>query len=384
MRYHAVMSRSWLASLVSLQLVLAVACDSKTPDGAVTAEVAASASGTVSAASLPVASQSLVLDLSPQQSAAPSVKVDAPMADPKTVGRLEGLAKNGVLQGGEADSFAKVGDSPRVIVIEPGAAPTENLSYEFATGAKETSVMRMDMAMKMDMGNGTLQSFPIPQIEMRFDLKTAAKKEANGDIAVVGTVTEVKVNNPAKEAAAERAAEEMKKALAGINGMTMSYVVSPKGRSHDAKVDVPPGAPEEAKKIVEQMKHSLESMAAPLPAEPVGVGGKWVVVTRVAAGADILQWTTYTLKSKTGKKLELEALVKQLAASGEMPGAQAAPGATARITKFNSGGTGLTLMDLSRIAPDKGTGDVKSVMGFSAQNQSMTIDMTMKLAFSRK
>jgi hypothetical protein len=381
------MSRSWLSPVVSLPLLLALACDSPQP-GAVTAEVAASAPVSSSAAPPAVVSQKVVtLDLSPTASgqAQPSATAptNAPSGDPKTVARLESVAKNGVLLGGEADTYAKAGDTPRVVVIEPGAAPLENLSYEFTPGAKETSVMRMDMAMKMDVGNGTMQSFPIPQIEMRFDLATAAKKEANGDIAVTGTVTEVKVN-PGKDEKQQLAATEMKKALAGINGMTMSYVVSPKGRSRDAKVDVPAGAPAEAKKIVEQMKSSLESMAAPLPEEAVGIGGKWVVVTRVAAGADILQWTTYTLKSKTGKKVELEALVKQLAATGEMAGGQMPPGTSAKITKFDSGGTGFTNMDLTRLAPENGTGDVHSVMSFAAQNQSMTVDMAMKLVFSRK
>jgi hypothetical protein len=379
------MSRSWLSPVVSLPLLLSLACDSP-QQGAATAEVPASAPVSASAAPPAVASQKIVtLDLSESASAKPSATAPtaAPSGDPKTVARLESVAKNGVLLGGEADTYAKAGESPRVVVIEPGTAPLENLSYEFTTGAKETSVMRMDMAMKMDMGNGKLQSFPIPQIEMRFDLATAAKKEANGDIAVTGTVTDVKVN-PGKDEKQQQAAAEMKKALAGINGMTMSYVVSPKGRSRDAKVDVPAGAPAEAKKIVEQMKHSLESMAAPLPEEAVGIGGKWVVVTRVAAGADILQWTTYTLKSKTGKKVELEALVKQLAATGEMAGGQMPPGTSAKITKFDSGGTGLTNMDLTRLAPENGTGDVHSVMSFAAQNQSMTVDMAMKLVFSRR
>lgn len=381
------MSRSWLRSLVSLPLLCALACDPPQEGGA-TAEIAASSPVSASAAPQPTQSQKVVtLDLSPsaKASAAPTEPLPAELksGDPKTVARLESVAKNGVLLGGEADVFAKAGESPRVVVIEPGAAPLENLSYEFTPGAKETSVMRMDMAMKMDVGNGTLQPFPIPQIEMRFDLATAPKKEANGDIAVTGTVTDVKVN-ATKDEKQQAAAAEMKKALAGINGMKMSYVVSPKGRSHDAKVDVPPGAPDEAKKIVDQMKHSLESMAAPLPEEPVGIGGKWVVVTRVASGADILQWTTYTLKSKTGKKVELEALVKQLAATGEMASGQMPAGVSAKITKFDSGGTGLTNMDLSRLAPESGSGDVHSVMSFAAQNQSMTVDMAMKLVFSRK
>jgi len=125
-------------------------------------------------------------------------------------------------------------------------------------------------------------------------------------------------------------------------------------------------------------------MAAPLPDEKVGVGGKWLVVTRVSSGADILQWTTYALKSKNGTKIELEAVVKQLAATGTMSGGQMPAGFEAKITNFQSGGTSLTNMDLTKLSPEKGTGEVRSIMSFSAQNQSMTVDMAMKLVFSRK
>ncbi len=339
-------------------------------------------------ASLPTLSTSTAaatVDASPSPTPNPSAAPASPPAtrDLKQIASLEALAKNGVLAKGQADGYAVVGEAPKVVVTEAGAAPQEDLSYSFATGVKETTVMKMDMAMKMDLGGGKSQDLPIPQIEMALDMETAKKKEANGDIGVIGTVSSVAVN-PSADPAQQQVAGAMKGALAGLKGMKMTYTVTRKGRSRDAKVELPPDASAETKQMVNQMKSSLESMMAPLPDEPVGQGAKWLVVSRVASGADIIQWTTYTLKKRSGSKVELEALVKQLAASSAMTGGQMPAGFNANITNFDSGGVGFTAMDLGHLGPEKGTGDVKSKMSFAAQNQSMSVDTVLKIQFSRK
>jgi hypothetical protein len=256
------------------------------------------------------------------------------------VGRLETSPERRIARG-EADTFAKAGESPRVVVLEPGAAPLENLSYEFTPGAKETSVMRMDMAMKMDMGNGNLQAFPIPQIEMRFDLATAAKKEANGDIAVTGTVTEVKVN-PGKDATQQRAADEMKKALSGINGMTMSYVVSPKGRSHDA-VDVPAGAAAEAS--------TNEALARVDGRSTAGrAGWYWWQMGRLDARVGRRRHSAMDDVHAEGEERRTSSPERSYAGGQrEMSGGH--PRAHRQRHQVRPGGTG-SQMDLSRLAPE--------------------------------
>lgn len=336
--------------------------------------VASTATGTASAAEAPTSTGTA-------DAAAPAEGASASQAKLQA---LQKIAKNGVLPKGEADKVMKVGDPSRVMLIDAGADPKEELKYDFKPSVKETTLMKMDMTMKMDLGAaspGGPGGMTLPQIEMALDMSTADKNESNGDMRLAGMVSNVKVS-PGKTPMEQQVGKAMGDALTGMKGMKIGYLITPKGRTRDVKVELPPNAPPQAQMMVEQTKQSFENMMAPLPDESVGVGGKWIVLSRVSTGADILQWTTYTLKKRDGSKLELEAVVSQLAASPTITGPQMQ--GDANIDAFNSGGSGQTWMDLSRIAPDKGTADVKSSMSFSAKGQSMKIDTLVKLAFARK
>lgn len=391
--------RSWSFGL----LLLSVACgqaDQSSP--AATADSAKAAGSGSAAAAAPasaspgptgVAQAPTASDVKQDPSAAPTASSTAatgPSSAPASAGvpELDALmkqAKNGVLPAGAADKVMKQGDPTRVSLVDAGSEPKVELKYDLPLASKETTVMKMDMTMKMDLGAAAGPGAPgamvLPQVEMALDMSTADKKESNGDVRLVGMVSNVKVS-AGTDPMQQQVGKAMGDALTGMKGMKISYFVTPKGRTHDVKVDLPAGAPAQAKMMVDQTKQSFENLMAPLPDEAVGVGGKWVVLTRVSTGADIIQWTTYTLKKRDGSKVELDAVVTQLAAAPTISGGQM-PG-TANIDSFSSGGTGLTSMDLTRIAPDTGNANVKNGMSFSANGQAMKIETTVKLGFSRK
>lgn len=394
-----------LRSLLLGALLFGFACSDDPPAAPATPEAASSgaaasssaATTTTAAAADPAPSQTssaggsvatdptatAVTSGSASASASPSGPAPSTGTTPVTAATLESLkklAKKGVLPAGEADKIMKVGAPPQVILLEAGSDPKSEIKYAFKTSTSETTIMTMDMTMRMDMGQGSAPPVPLPQVEMALDMKTAGAAEPNGDMKLSGVVSSVKVNAGASSQE-QQVAKAMGDSLAGIKGMNISYFVSPKGRTHGVKVDLPKDAPPQGKMMVDQMQQSFENLMAPLPDEAVGVGAKWVVLTRVASGADIIQWTTYTLRKRDGDKLELEASVSQLAAS---PKITAGPAGTADVQSFSSSGVGLTYMDVTHVAPDKGLADVKSSMTFSARGQGMTIDTTVKIQFARK
>ncbi len=286
-------------------------------------------------------------------------------------------AADGVLPDGVADGILKVGAAPIVKLVSPGDEPRQAISYELAENKKQTVGMRMSLEMTMQMGAQAMPSTKLPQIGMNIDL-TTGKKDATGDIEVAGTITKVavKANSPAEEPLVKALTPVMD----GMKGIKIAYFVSPKGRARDVKVSVPPNADANATQMLEQMKQSFDSMVAPLPDENVGVGASWVVVTRLKTGADILQYTTYKLKSRSGTKLDLDTTVKQFAASQSIsaPGA----GSAGKITKFLSDGTGSSSLDLKSLAPDKGVGSVAGSMGLDAAPMGkMSVDTKVKIEF---
>lgn len=311
--------------------------------------------------------------------AAPSASAASSAAPATVTFDASGIPSSptGVLPDGVADGILKVGSPPVVKLVSPGDEPRAALTYELSENKKQTTGMRMNLEMTMQMGAQAMPATKLPQIGMNIELATG-KKDASGDVEVAGTITKValKAGGPAEEPLVKALGPVMD----GMKGIKITYFVSPKGRARDVSVSLPPKADPNATQMLEQMKQSFDSMVAPLPDEAVGIGSSWVVVTRLKTGADILQYTTYKLRAKNGSKIDLDTTVKQFAASAALqaPGA----GASGKITKFLSEGSGASSLDLKSLAPDKGTGTVNgSMMLDAAPMGSMSVDTNVKIEF---
>jgi hypothetical protein len=153
-----------------------------------------------------------------------------------------------------------------------------------------------------------------------------------------------------------------------MKGLGMGYWISPKGHVRDVKLDVPKSFPAAAEQMLQGMNQSFESMVAPLPNEPVGVGARWQVVSRMAsAGADMLQSAMYTLKARDGGKATLEVTLVQLAASDSIKAPGMPPGVTAQVKAFSSGGSGTSQLDTKNVAPDTGSMMLKTAMDIAVK-----------------
>jgi hypothetical protein len=138
------------------------------------------------------------------------------------------------------------------------------------------------------------------------------------------------------------------------------------------------------------MSQSFESMVTPLPSEPVGVGARWQVITRISSGgADLLQSTIYTLKSRDGSRARLEETVVQLSASDTIHAPQMPAGMAAKVKAFSSTGQGTAQLDLKSVTPESGTLSLKTSMtiavagaGVDASDES-TVDTTTNVQIGR-
>jgi len=274
-------------------------------------------------------------------------------------------ATNGVLAAGAADKVLGVGGQPVVKLLEPGAEPRSDLSYALAKGVTQKMVMTMDMAMGMKVGSQAVPPTSLPRMSMGMDAATVDKNAA-GEFKIDSHLTTVSVDPSGAQQ--EQMARALRPQLEGMRGLSMAYWVSPKGRVHDVKLGMPPSMPPAAQQLLQGMSQSFESMVTPLPAEPVGVGARWQVVSRTATGgADILQSAIYTLKARDGARATLEVKLVQLAASDTIHTAQMPAGMSARIKAFNSSGGGRSVLDLRSVAPEGGSMTLKTAMDLAVQ-----------------
>lgn len=294
---------------------------------------------------------------------------------------------DGILPPGAADKILPVGARPIVKLVEPGSEPRAELVYSLTKGAKQTLGMSMDMVMGLKMGVQAMPPVVIPRMAMFLDM-TPGEKDSGGDWKVDALLQRVAVEpkGPQQQEMARQIAPNVE----GMKGLTMAYFVTPKGHVHDVKISTPPGFPAQAQQMLNGMSQSFESMVSPLPSEPVGVGAKWQVTTRVAsAGADLLQFATYILKEKSGSQATLNVTVAQVAASDAVNAPGMPAGASAKLKAFHSGGSGMSKIDTKSVAPSGGRMSVKSGMdlevsvGGAGPAQRTSVDTTLDVEFTK-
>jgi uncharacterized protein DUF6263 len=286
----------------------------------------------------------------PEKKAA-STSVNAPLALPK--------ASHGVLPAGAADKLIPSGGAAIVRLLDAGAEPRADLSYAVTKGPAPRLGMAMDMAVSMKIG-GHQNEAKLPRMGMTLD-GSVGETSGAGEWKILAGLVGITVEG--KSAETEQLAAAMRPQVQAMKGLGINYWLNPKGRVRDVKIELPKGFPPAAQSLVEGLNQSFESMVAPLPAEAVGVGARWQVVSRMSAsGADLLQSATYTLKAREGVKATLDVTTTQLSASDTLKALGTPAGSVTRVKSFSSGGTGTTRIDTTSVVPEGGTTTMKTAM----------------------
>lgn len=292
---------------------------------------------------------------------APPVRQGGPSSPEQGLPR----ASNGVLAAGAADKVLPLGGKPIVKLLEPGAEPRSDLSYALTRGASQKMSMGMDMTMGIKTQGQALPPTAIPRMTMVFDA-TAADKSPAGDVRIDSRLTAVSIDPNGGQQ--EQMARALRPQVEAMKGLGMAYWVSPKGNVRDVKLDIPASMPAAAQQLLGGMSQSFESMVTPLPAEAVGVGARWQVISRIATGgADLLQSAIYLLKARSGSRATLEVSLVQLSASDTIHGPQMPAGMSAKIKAFASAGQGTSQVDLKSVAPEGASMALKTTMTIAVQ-----------------
>ena len=393
------MSRARFSFLLLLALPLA-ACAKDAPEApapepsakvaapgtkpAPTAEIVASAAPTSTAsAAVPapvasaVASDAASADKPAPAKSATNAAGNAPIALPKPA--------SGVLAADVADKLLASGAPAIVRLLDAGAEPRADLSYAIAKGPAPKLGMAMDMAVSVKSG-GHQNDAALPRMGMTLD-GSAGETNAAGEWKILASLVDISVDGKGPQA--EQMAAAMRPQIASMKGLAINYWLSPKGRVRDVKVELPKGLPKAAEALVAGLNQSFESMVAPLPVEPVGLGAKWQVVSRMSAsGADLLQSATYTLKARDGAHATLDMTTTQLSASDAINALGSPGGAVTRVKAFSSGGSGTTKIDTTSVVPESGTTTMKTGMTVlvtqgAAPGEESTVETRTSVTLSR-
>ena len=274
---------------------------------------------------------------------------------------------------------------PVVTVVDPGAEPRKALRYAFK---KTTETMIMDMKMDLTLALGAAGKSPkvsMPTVRTSFTI-TPTDVDADGTLTSNVEMKKVDVldDRPIQPEMKKKLNAEMQK-IVGLKGKT---VVTSRGVTKEATIEMPPGADASVAQLVDSIKDSLRNMSSPFPEEPVGKGAKWDVKTVVAGAITIEQTASYQLKEMNDKGVTNAVTVSQKAPPQAMkPNDKLPPGATMALRSHTGTGTGTQKVTFDKITPVSTLKlDSKSEMSVTQGGSTspigleMTIDLTVKPA----
>jgi hypothetical protein len=225
---------------------------------------------------------------------------------------------------------------PIVTLLEPGVEPRKVLRFQPKAGDKQIVAFRMKMAMDPS----PLTNLP-PITETT--QTTVKKVSANGDIDYERVITDVSV--PAGSGPTAQVVGSLKPAFSGLKGLTTSGKMSSRGFSRRTETKSPKSdkvLPAMVRMFQAQMSAGLDIIAAPLPEEAVGAGGKWEVKPAEESREGV-ERAVYEIVSIEEHRVTAKTTVT-VSASKQTPKDLAVTG----------GGSGEMTIDLGHIMPAKG------------------------------
>lgn len=270
--------------------------------------------------------------------------------------------------------------SELVKVLDPGKDPRQELRLAATVGQAETMQMKMTMDVGVKMAGKDVPKTNVPPMVMTMDMKVTETKP-NGDVGYDFEL--VKTDVAEAPGIDPKVIKAMEAALGKINGLSGHAVVSNRGFNRGAKMNAPPQADPQTKQVLESMEQAMNQVAAPLPAEPVGVGAKWQSEVKLAqAGVNVSQVSTYTLDKLEGRKLDLKVELQQSAPRQKLT---PQPGTTVELMSLASKGGGTSKLDLSKLSPLHSLLTLQSDVTMALpQNQPMSMTTKLTIDISSK
>lgn len=276
---------------------------------------------------------------------------------------------------------------PVIKLLDAGKGEKRALRFKVTKGLKQTSEMIMKMGMETQVGPNKMPKMDLPGIKMGMTMEVT-DVAADGGFSYnfkLDSAEPMKTTGPM----AEMMMNAMKTALQGIVGMKGEGKMTNRGINRGMKLELPPQMDPQTRQMLDGMQDAMSRMSAPVPAEPIGVGGKWSVVQKLDQnGITLTQTATYTVKAFKGDMVELGVEMKMDAPKQEMKAPGMPPNVKVMLDSMTGGGKGDTTLEMSKVLPTKATADIttsmKANMDMAGQSQPMNMNMSMNMTINTK
>jgi hypothetical protein len=277
-----------------------------------------------------------------------------------------------IARGAVAEPSKIPADAPVVKLLKPGKGPKQLLRFTASKGHKRANTMTMDMAMSMAMGGNQAPVPKIPRMRLGMELEVT-NVASNGDIRYEFKMGGLEVI-PDKTTPAAMV-DTIKAGLKGVEGMKGHAVVSNRGFTLEADIQIPATANPQVRQLMEGIRRSITQLAAPVPQEPVGAGAKWQTTMRLTQeGMTISQTAISELVELAPPRAKLKLTITQSA----KPQTFTSNGVSVDLVSYAGTGSATSTLDLASVVPSSAEGAIRSK--FKMKTMGEALAMTLELA----
>ena len=257
-------------------------------------------------------------------------------------------------------------------LLDHGKEPLRPLRYTWQVDRKELMTIELRTTVSTEG-----QDIPLPPLHVVVAIDPQSVTPA-GDLRFAWSVLRAGADADAG-GAPPQVAEGWKQQIAPVEHLSGTAVVGPDGVSKGVTVEGPADAATDAE-MVTQVVQMLRDVAAPLPAEPVGVGARWQKVSTLdAKNGHATQTDTYTLAELHGDRGKLADVLAQTASPQLLPSPDGTGAPPARVDSLLTSGTSTLAFDLGRLVAQS---KLDGTTAMSLSSQSHAVSMVMHLGIT--
>jgi hypothetical protein len=262
--------------------------------------------------------------------------------------------------------------APIVTLVSTGAEPRKALRYSVPAGSTIRTAIDTNMAMTMEMMGMSMPEMKLPTMKMVAEFAVSAVA-ANGDMTFSSGVSSLTFDTAGVD---PTIAAAMASANTDVSSIKTTGTMSNRGITNQ-QLDISKIADPQLKQMMETAGAALQSMSFPLPDEAVGVGGRWEIRQRMAAGGvETMTTQTVEVMAIAGSKVTLKITTDQTAPPQPMKNPALPPDAEVNLVKMTGTGTSTTVLDLATLA-NQGEGTMTMSMAMAVKMQGMEQNMSM-------
>ena len=195
--------------------------------------------------------------------------------------------------------------APQVRLVDPGAEPRREMRLRLVAGSTTRTLMESRVTLVATVDGEALPQNPASGFRAVL-VQRVTRVDGNGTADVELTYTGVEAVTAAGTSPDQ--VEGMNDALSDLEGLTGTARIDSRGRVLEMSTDSDRISNPVVASAIESFSSQIQSLSAPFPVEPVGVGARWTYT----AAANIMGFTLrstfqYTLSALDGDDYELDA-----------------------------------------------------------------------------